>query len=279
MLPAIGYGIRRENRQILADPAINAAEITFENAHQALRLERFVDPIEYDYVSVHALEMSLCGSESPPVEYLEAVRDIAVENGAAAVSDHLGFTRDHNSGVGMGHFASPPFSRAALVSTCRNIEFVQDFYGDLPFYIENIAYLFKFKGELTEAEFVKGVLKSTGCGWLLDVTNVYANSINHGYDAREFIQSVMPSTSRVQLHLAGGFFDEEAGFYVDSHSEPLNDEIFDLYRFTLKEGRGKIEAVFIERDANHPDDAGWRSEVRRVREIAEEVEGVTCPLV
>jgi len=38
-------------------------------------------------------------------------------------------------------------------------------------------------------------------------------------------------------------------------------------------GRGKVDAVFIERDQNFPDETGWRSEVREVRRIAEEVCG------
>ena len=32
MTPAIGYAIREQNRPILSDPSINAAEITFERA-------------------------------------------------------------------------------------------------------------------------------------------------------------------------------------------------------------------------------------------------------
>jgi uncharacterized protein (UPF0276 family) len=155
---------------------------------------------------------------------------------------------------------------------------VQDYFDDRPFYIENIAYLFKFKGELTEEQFLSGVLKATGCGWLLDVTNVYANGLNHGYDPYEFIRRVMPSASRVQMHLAGGFYDEQAGFYVDSHSEPISDDIWNLFRFALQQGTGKVDAVFIERDANFPTEEGWRSEVRQVRDIVEEQEAPPCQL-
>jgi hypothetical protein len=32
-----------------------------------------------------------------------------------------------------------------------------------------------------------------------------------------------------------------------------------------------LDAVFIERDQNFPDEAGWREEVRTTRRIAEEV--------
>ncbi len=268
MLPAIGYGIRRENRKIQDDPAINGVEITFEHADEPLRTSRFLGMQNFDYVSVHALELSVTSPEGPPADYMAGMKAVAEENGAAAVSDHLGFTRDHNQGIGMGHFAPPPYSARALDATCRNIDRVQRYFGKLPFYLENIAYFFKFRGEMTEAEFLSGALARTGCGWLLDVTNVYANSLNHGYEPYEFIRQVMPVARRVQLHLAGGYFDEDAEMYFDSHSEPVPPEVWDLYRFSLELGRGKIDAVFIERDDNFPNEEGWRSEVRQARSIA-----------
>jgi uncharacterized protein (UPF0276 family) len=80
------------------------------------------------------------------------------------------------------------------------------------------------------------------------------------------------------MHLAGGYYDEDAGFYVDSHSEPISDDIWNLYRFALEQAVGKVDAVFIERDTNFPDETGWRSEVRIARDIAEEMEARTCPL-
>ncbi|HTI50748.1 MAG TPA: hypothetical protein VL475_07350, partial [Planctomycetaceae bacterium] len=65
MTPAIGYAIREQNRLILDDPAINAAEITFERADDPLRVERYVGDCDFDYVSVHALKLSV-GSVDPP---------------------------------------------------------------------------------------------------------------------------------------------------------------------------------------------------------------------
>jgi uncharacterized protein (UPF0276 family) len=272
MLPAIGYGIRPENRPILDEPALDGVEITLETADDPLRLERFLGDNEFAYVSVHSLELSLASPQSPPRKYLDLLRTIADENGAVAISDHLGFTRDHNRGVGMGHFAPPPFSVPALDATCRNIEFLQRLFADKPFFVENIAYLFKFQGTLSEAKFLRRVLEATGCGWLLDVTNVYANACNHGYDGHEFIAEVMPAASRLQMHLAGGYFDDETQLYFDSHSEPVPEAVWDLYRHALRLGAGKVDAVFIERDDHFPDEAGWRHEVRRARQIALEVE-------
>lgn len=274
MVPAIGYAIREQNRSILDDAAINAVEITFERANDPLRVERYVGEHDFDHVSVHALKLSVAGPEPPCPRYVDALKAIAVENGAHSISDHLGFTRDGDSGVEMGHFAPPPYTQPALDATCRNVELIQRSFGQTRFYVENIAYLFRWAGCMTESDFLSQVLRKTGCGWLLDVTNVYANSQNFGYDSREFIRQVLPAATSVQMHLAGGFFDEQAQKYIDSHSHPIPEPVFDLYRYALELANGKVEAVFIERDQNFPDEEGWRREVRMVRDIAESVGAV-----
>lgn len=271
MTPAIGYAIREQNRLILDDPAINAAEITFERANDPLRVEKYVRDMDFDHVSVHALKLSVASPEPPGEVYLQALKAIAVENNAESISDHLGFTRDGHNGVEIGHFAPPPYTEAALTATSRNIDLIQDYFGETRFYIENIAYLFQFDGTMSEAEFLSQVLQRTGCGWLLDVTNVYANSLNFGYNAHEFIAQVMPQADAVQMHLAGGFWDEKAEMYIDSHSHPIPEEVFDLYRYSLQLAGDRVGSVFIERDQNFPDENGWRAEAGRVREIAEEV--------
>ena len=271
MVPAIGYAIREQNREYLDDWSINAAEITFERADDPLRIDRYVKDADFDLVSVHALKLSVASPEPPRKQYIDALKAIAFENGAESVSDHLGFTRDGDDGVEMGHFAPPPYTEAALTCTCCNIDHIQQQMGDVRFYIENIAYLFQFEGTMTEAEFLKRTLKSTGCGWLLDVTNVYANSVNFGYNAYEFIADVIPVAEDIQIHLAGGFFDKKLQKYIDSHSHPIPEPVFALYRHALELGHGKVKAVFIERDQNYPDETGWREEARSIRRIAEDV--------
>jgi uncharacterized protein len=271
MKPAIGYAIREQNRPVLDDLAINAAEITFERADDPLRLDRYIKDADFDYVSVHSLKLSVGSPEAPGREYLDAIKAVAEENGADSISDHLGFTRDVHEGVEMGHFAPPPYTIPALDATCRNVDVIQRFFKDRAFYLENIAYLFRFDGTMSEADFLKQVLGKTGCGWLLDVTNVYANSLNFHFDPYEFIAEVMPAAGQVQMHLAGGFHDEKVNMYIDSHSHPIPEPVWKLYRHALELGRDKVHAVFIERDQEFPDEQGWREEVRTVRRIADEV--------
>ena len=154
MVPAIGYALREQNRYILDDPAINAVEITFERADDPLRVDRYVGNTDFDQVSVHTLKLSVASPDAPRHDYLVALKSIATENNAATVSDHLGFTHNGNHDVEMGHFAPPPFTEEALECTCRNLDLIQDYLGDLKFYIENIAYLFRFDGTMSEAEFL-----------------------------------------------------------------------------------------------------------------------------
>jgi len=272
MQPAIGYALREANRPFVNDPAWNGVEIHFQRANQPLRLTSYLDGLAFDYVSVHTLDLSVASPEPPPSRYLDEIRAVAEENGAAAVTDHLGFTHGAPGGPVAGHVTAPPFTPAALDATCRNVDIIQRHLPGLSFYLENLAHFFLLQGTMPEAEFVCRVLETTGCGLLLDVTNVYANVRNFGGDGHAFIRAIMTAARRVQIHLAGGFFDEAAGRYIDSHSEPIPDAVWELYRYALGRGRGKVDAVFIERDARFPDETGWRAELHQARRIAREVE-------
>lgn len=267
-VPAVGFALWEANRAALRDPLFTAVEVTFERVDDPLRLGRCLGDLAPEYVSVHALKLSPASPDPPARAYLDAIRAVVDETGAAAVSDHLGFTRDRDGGVEIGHFAPPPFSPAALDVVCRNIDHIQRYFRGRPFYLENIATLFHFRGAITEAEFLTRVLERTGCGWLLDVTNLYANAHNHGYDAADFLREVVPAAPRLQVHLSGGYFDPHEGLYIDSHSRPVPEEVWGLYRQALELARGKVDAVFIERDQNFPDEAGWRAEGHRAYALA-----------
>ena len=73
---------------------------------------------------------------------------------------------------------------------------------------------------MPQTEFFTRLVTSTGCGVLLDLTNVYINSVNHGFDPLAFIRA-MPTDHIVQTHLAGGFCSD--GMMIDSHSEIVDE--------------------------------------------------------
>lgn len=278
MIPATGYALRDANRDFANDTAWTAVEIDFARADHPLRTEPYLKGFSFDYVSVHALELSVSSPNPPENRFLDALIEVAEENGAAAITDHLGFTHAEPGGAGVGHVTTPPLTEAALDASCRNIELIQRRIGRFSFYLENLAHFFLLKGEMTEAEFFCRLLDRTGCGLLLDITNSYANEQNFGASAREFIEAVLPVAPRLQLHLAGGYFDQRLGRYIDSHSEPIPEEVWQLYDLVLEQALGKIDAVFIERDWNFPCEAGWRNEVHRARHMAFKAENQQCKL-
>lgn len=273
MPPAIGYAMRQDNLSVIDEPAWTGVEINFQEANNPLRPVPYLHGSSFEYASVHALHLSVASPEPPPLSYLDALTAVAQENGAVAITDHLGFTHGEPGGANVGHVTAPGWTPAALDAVCRNIDFIQKRFGRFALYLENLAHFFIFRGTMSEADFLGRVLEKTGCGLLLDVTNVYANAVNFGHDARAFIREVVGRAPRVQMHLSGGVVDTRNRRYLDTHSEPIPDAVWDLYRHALTVGRGKVDAVFIERDWNAPDEEGWRSEVRRVRQVALEVEG------
>ena len=110
--------------------------------------------------------------------------------------------------------------------------------------LENISYTVALPfGEMTEAGFLREVLDRSDCGLLLDVTNLYANSVNHGFDAREFLDE-LPLERVVQLHFVGGHWDD--GVWIDSHSAATPDEVWNLLEDVL--ARAPVKAALLERD-------------------------------
>jgi len=197
---------------------------------------------------------------------VESIKAIALENDAKAISDHLGFTRAGQDGIELGHVVPMPFTLGAVEACCRNIERLQQHFDPLHFYLENPAYLFRFDGEMGEAEFMTRILSRTGCGWLLDLTNVHVNAVNFRFDPYDFIGCILPEANRVQMHLSGCSSHGDFGTYVGSHSHPIPEEIWNLYRFALEQAGTKVEAVFIEKD--DAGDFARGTEVARAREIA-----------
>jgi len=272
MIPAIGYSVRPHQHVVLDDSVINAAEITFDRPDVPLRVGRFVSECCFDHVSLHAAKLSLASSDEPSRKLLEDLREIAYQNNAATISDHLGVLRTSPSRAADQWFLPPQLTSSVLTQTCRKIETVQHFFRDRRFYVETIAHLGQPEGSMTEVEFIRQVLRSTGCGWLLDLTSLYANATNNGFDAFEFLSELLPDAERVQLHLSGGYLEPQSELFIKSGSHPIPESVWDLFRATLEQADGNISAVYLERDQDGLDADCWRSEVKRVKAGAEQPE-------
>jgi uncharacterized protein (UPF0276 family) len=69
--------------------------------------------------------------------------------------------------------------------------------------------------DMSEPAFFNALHRQTGCGMLLDLHNLYANTLNLDISADDYLSEINPEIV-VEIHLAGG--DWLKGHYTDSHS-------------------------------------------------------------
>lgn len=113
-------------------------------------------------------------------------------------SEHLSYTHD---GGYLYDLLPIPMTEAAVNYVAERILRVQDILGQR-LVIENVSTYLMPNAEMPEAEFVREVLLKADCELLLDVNNVYVNSVNHDSDAYAFIDA-MPKDRIRYLHVAG----------------------------------------------------------------------------
>lgn len=264
-IPRLGAGIgyRRELKEGIfgARDAIDFLEIITEQfLYDPAAIDELEEVCDRFAVVPHGIGLSV-GSPSLDTGYLRAIKRVSDITRSPYYSEHLAMTRA--PGIDIGHLSPLWFTTTVLRHAIDNVRRVQDLLKK-PLVLENITYPFEIPfAQMRQAEFFARLVEATDCGILLDVTNVYINSVNHHFDPVVFLQD-MPVARVVQVHLAGGYSKD--GILVDSHSEPIEAGIWALLeRLTeLTAVRGSI----LEHDANFPEDFDiLLSQVERARTI------------
>jgi uncharacterized protein (UPF0276 family) len=208
----------------------------------------------------HGLNLSLGSAEGLDPAYLDRLEALVRRLGPPWWSEHIAFTRA--GGVEIGHLSPLPYMREALDAFCRNALEARRRI-DVPLILENITYALTLPGaEMSEAQFLTEVLERTGCGLLLDVTNLHVNAVNHGYDPATFLDQI-PLERVVQLHFVGGHWHD--GVLIDSHAHATPAEVWELMETIV--ARAPVKGIILERDANLPPFAELAAEVERARDI------------
>lgn len=260
----VGIGYREPFRAdlFLHQKEFDFLEITSDHYIDAnpRKLEELKLLMDHFPLIPHSLDLSLGSAEGVDREYLEKLAEVIDTVRPEWFSDHICFTR--SGGAKIGHLAPVPYTREALKVFVRNIREVKDKIKT-PLILENITYTMRFaSSEMTEAEFITRLLEETHCGLLLDVTNLYINSKNFGFDWRAFLDEI-PMDRVVQLHFVGSH--NHSGRLIDAHADATQDEIWNVFREVCV--RSNIKGAVLERDENFPDFAELLGEVRTAREI------------
>ncbi|BAY88816.1 MULTISPECIES: DUF692 domain-containing protein [unclassified Tolypothrix] len=209
----------------------------------------------------HAINLSLGSAEGLDRDYLAKLAALIKQLNPPWWSEHLCFTKA--GGIDIGHLSPLPYTREAVEVVCRNIAEVRRRI-DVPLIVENITYMVALPGgEMTEAQFLAEVAERADCGLLLDVTNLYTNAVNHGYDVQQFLQQ-LPLERVVQLHFVGGHWHD--GILIDSHSHSTPAEIWQLMDEVV--ANFPVKGIVLERDENLPAFAELVAELQQARHIA-----------
>lgn len=213
-------------------------------------------------VVAHGVNASLGSLDEAKVDfaYLKQVRAEVARIGSPWLGEHLAFTKA--AGVDAGQLLPLQRSRETIAAVAAKIRHMREAVG-VPMLIENLAYYFEIPGaEMPEAEFVVGVLEEADCGLLLDVNNLYANSVNQDFDPFAFVDRI-PAERVVEIHVAGG--EEVEGLYIDSHGHPLNPDVLELLDYVCRTKRPNC--VLLEREKNLPGIDEVVEEVRILKSI------------
>ncbi len=208
---------------------------------------------------IHGLSLSI-GSPAPlDEELVKRIKAFMKEYNILYYSEHLSYCSDN------GHLYDLlpiPFTEEAVHYTANRIKRVQDILGQR-IAMENASYYVDVAHELTEIEFINAVIEEADCDLLLDVNNIYVNSINHRYDAQAFLKA-LPSERIAYCHVAG-HYNEADDLIVDTHGADVIDPVWEL--LDVAYDNFGVFPTMIERDFNIPPLEVLMKEVEHVKAI------------
>lgn len=266
-IDGFGLGLRVDHYRDFLDrkPAVDWLEVISENYMvPGGKPLHYLDAIRADYPMVmHGVSLSIGSVDAFDRQYLSDLKALAGRIEPAWISDHLCWTGvDHRN---LHDLMPMPYTEEALRHLCERIDLVQTFLGRT-LVLENVSSYVKFNAdEMPEWEFIANLLKRSGCELLLDVNNVYVSSVNHGFDARRYIDA-LPAKHIRQIHLAG--HEDHGDYIIDTHDHAVCEPVWQLYEYTV--GRLGMVPTMIERDDNIPplDELLAELEVARFRAAA-----------
>jgi uncharacterized protein len=265
-----GLGLRPQHyAEILeSTPPIDWFEVISENymipGGQPLRM---LDAITERYpVVMHGVSLSIASTAPMDMDYLAELKKLERRTNPKWISDHLCWTGVH--GMNLHDLLPVPYTDEALKHVVSRIKQVQDYLGRR-IAIENVSsYITYESSSMEEWDFVSAMANESDCWLLLDINNVFVSGSNHDFSTHAFIKNV-PVDRVIQFHLAG--HSEGETCLIDTHDEPVCDDVWDLYARTLK--RFGATSTMIERDDKIPLLGELIAEVCKARNIAESVLG------
>lgn len=228
----VGIGLRSPHyQQVIAEqPDVDWLEVHSEN---------FLDPDSYSReclekvadnypLSFHGVGMSLGSVDPINRHHLQRVKSLIDAYQPSLISEHLSWS-SYNSQY-FNDLLPVPYSEEMLNVFISKLNTIQDVL-QRPMLIENpTTYLLATEADYTEWEFLNELQKRTGCRLLLDLNNIYVNSINLGYSAEKYLSTINHQAVD-EIHLAGFTRKplENGEILIDTHGSRVSDPVWDLF--------------------------------------------------
>ncbi|MDH4563959.1 DUF692 domain-containing protein [Pseudomonas sp. BN411] len=208
-------------------------------------------------LACHGLSLSLGGPAPLDRELLQRIREFLDSHNVAFFSEHLSYCSDDGQ---LYDLLPLPFTDESVRHVASRIRQAQDAL-ERRIAVENISYYAAPYQALQEIDFLRAVLEEADCDLLLDVNNLYVNSINHGYDAAAYL-AALPVERVVYMHVAG-HYDEAPDLKIDTHGATVKGDVWTL----LEQAYQRFGALptLLERDFNFPPLAELLGEVEQIR--------------
>ncbi len=212
----------------------------------------------FDFIC-HGLSLSIGSSDPLDEKFVHAVKNFIREHQIKFYSEHLSYC----SHQGHLYDLMPiPFTAEAIRHVADRIKRVQDIL-EQKIAIENISYYAAPGQEMDEIDFFNAVIEEADCDVLIDINNIYVNSINHGYDAENFLRAI-PADRIAYAHIAGHYVEAD-DFLIDTHGAKVIDPVWNLLGKAYE--LYGIFPTLLERDFNIPSLDVLLKEVDSIRNI------------
>jgi len=267
--PRAGVGLKPEHFQEILEtgPDIGWFEIHAENYmgeggpphhHLAAIRERYP-------VSLHGVGLSIGGSAPLDRDHLGRLKALIARYEPALFSEHLAWS-SHDS-IYLNDLLPLPYTEETLGRVSDHVDEVQETLQRRMLLENPSTYVDFADAAMSEIEFLREIVHRTGCGLLLDVNNVFVQSVNHGFDAQGFIDA-FPVEHVGEIHLGGHATDSDddgAALLIDDHGREVADPVWALYAQALS--RTGPRPTLIEWDNDVP---AWEvlfAEAKRAEDI------------
>ncbi|GAB4358249.1 MAG: DUF692 domain-containing protein [Oricola sp.] len=230
---------------------------------------RALERLRQDYpLSLHGVCMSIGGPQPLSEDHLARFRALVDRYEPGLVSEHLAWSTHDD--VFMNDLLPLPYTERTLRHVCDHIDRMQEVIGRQILLENPSTYVVFDNSTMSETEFIREIVRATGCGLLLDVNNVFVSATNHGFSPMSYLMDY-PMEHVGEIHLAGHAVqedDEGDALLIDSHNAPVADAVWDLYSIVVRQS-GPVPTL-IEWDADIPEWPVLRAEAAAADRILDE---------